>query len=264
MLLLLTGHPRSGTAMMLHLCNSHPQVGLTLELGTLRTLWVHPRLYALSLLEGWRATPAPPLQFSGNIRRGWSEHRQSIGFMMRFLSAMRAYRHRLVGPAEVEACYHRCLPGRRVVGDKLPNYSLCLDQYARVQGLRCVVIYRHVFSVIDSYLQAVAGKWRHVPTLNHLNTPERVASQWVESIHQLQRHRDAVLALKYEQLLSQPEPALESLGRWLEVDPSGFRRSILGRPRPPIRFEPAVEARILEIAGPALRALGYADVPESR
>ena len=91
---------------------------------------------------------------------------------------MRAYRHRLVGTAEVEACYHRCLP--------------------------------------------------------------------------------------YEQLLSQPEPALEWLGRWLEVDPSGFRRSILGRPRPPIRFEPAVEARILEIAGPALRALGYADVPESR
>lgn len=151
-----------------------------------------------------------------------------------------------------------------MVGDKLPNYSLCLDQYARVQGLRCVVIYRHVFSVIHSYLKAVETKWRQVPTLNHLNTPERVARQWVESIHQLQRHRETVLALSYEQMLRQSQTAVESLGRWLEVDPAGFRLSILGNPKPPARFEPAVEARILEIAGPALQSLGYPAVPEFR
>lgn len=81
---------------------------------------------------------------------------------------------------------------------------------------------------------------------------------------QLERHRHRVLALCYEQMLTNPQSSLEALGRWLEVNPSGFRRDILGTPKSPVRFEREVEARVLQIASTPLERWGYPKIPEMR
>jgi hypothetical protein len=264
MLLMVTGHPRSGTEMLLHLCNSHPQVALTLELGSLRTLWVSPRTYAFALLDSWRSSPMPVLQFSGKRDRSWRARWQSARFVLGILWQLRAFRHGLIGPRELEGCYRNLLPRAQVVGDKLPNYSLCLDHYAGLEDLKCVVIYRHVFSVVQSYLEMLQRKWASVPSLASLNSAEKIAQQWVHSVRQIQRNRNQVLALSYEDLLVAPAASLERLAQWLGVDAAGFSTSPIPGPKPPVRFDRQTEGQIWACCAQELAQLGYPLIPEFR
>lgn len=264
MLLMVTGHPRSGTEMLLHLCNSHPQVALTLELGSLRTLWVSPRTYAFALLDGWRASPMPVLQFAGKKDRSWRARWQSTRFVLGLLWQLRAFRHGLVGPRQLEVCYRALLPQAQVVGDKLPNYSLCLDHYAGLEELKCVVIYRHVFSVVQSYQEMLKRKWASVPSLARLDSAEKVAQQWAHSIRQLKRNRHQVLALSYEELMAAPSTQIQLLADWLGVHAGGFSTAAIPRPRPPVRFDGETEQRIWACCGAELDYLGYPQVPQVR
>ena len=253
LLTLITGHPRSGTTLLGHLCHSHPHGHFTQELGLFRGVWLPYHLYVLVLLDGWRKRNLPAFFRPGEKLNWWPSRR----FLWQLIRGLARYRQGPIGPAELLACYREIVPGARAMGDKLPNYSLQLDAYARVPELRCVVIYRHVFGVVRSYIKQIRGEWKGVASLSRLSTPEAIAAQWAGSVRQLMRHREQVLSLSYESLLADPETELARLGTWLQLDPDGFDRTMLKAPLGPPSLEPAVESHILEICGDELAELGY-------
>lgn len=63
--------------------------------------------------------------------------------------------------------------------------------------------------------------------------------------------------MSYEELLANPETELARLGEWLQLDPSGFDRSLLKAPTARARLDPPTQARIREHWGAELQALGY-------
>jgi len=76
----------------------------------------------------------------------------------------------------------------------------------------------------------------------------------------MERHSDSLYAIRYEDLIRQPERELEAMGKWLGVDLSGFpihivRNTSIGGYKKELSKEDL--AIIHEIAGPALERLGY-------
>ena len=256
MLILITGHPRSGTELLTRLLNTHPDIAITLELGSFRTLWTPPKLQALALWESFRGRRFPIRPDTNGAWRGWRAWVESYRFFLNLIWELRAFRHHDVGPNELEICYKR-ITGKSHVGDKLPAYSLSLDQFAAVDNLKCVVVYRHLFSVVRSYLELVEGNWKNIPTLNRLNTPEKVAQNWASSVKLLKRHWNRVLPLCYETLCKEPGKESERLSHWLQVDSAGFDTSLIFEPRPLPVFAPQQVAQMLKVAGEELDFLGY-------
>ena len=256
MLAMLTGCPRSGTQLLTKLCNTHPEVRITMELGSLRTLWVPPKFYGLYLLSSFKSRRFPIIDDGSGgwrSRRAWWE---SYRFLFRLLWGLREFRFQDVGSREVESLYRKTT-GCRVVGDKLPAYILNLEQYLLIENLRIVVIHRHPAAVIRSYLELVQGNWRKIPTLNRFDNEAAVARLWAQSVEPLRRFGDRVLTIGYESLCEDPEAECRRLGEWFEVDPEGFDTSVVEPPRPLPCFAPRTIDEIREVAGAEAEFLGY-------
>ena len=260
MTLIVTGHPRSGTQLLQRLLNSHPDVRLTNEFGCFRTLGVPRSLFALGILgRCWARRKLPILTPLGMSPR---EHLQaSYAFEARFLLQLHRMNPPLVHAAHVGAILHTLLPGARLVGDKLPDYVFNLDQFAGLDGVKTVVVYRDVRDVTASYLERLRAGWDRMPVFNAYDTPQKIAGRWVEAIGQMRKHEGEVFALQYEALVHHPERELARLAQWLDVDAGGFpndlvRPSGVGSYRQRLSADErnAVEA----VAGPTMAALGYA------
>ncbi|MGI9173746.1 MAG: sulfotransferase family protein [Rhodothermales bacterium] len=260
MTLIVTGHPRSGTQLLQRLLNGHPDVRLTNEFGCFRTLGVPRSLFALGILgRCWARRKLPILKPPGASPR---EHLQaSYAFEGRFLLQLHRMNPPLVHASHVEAILQSLLPGARLVGDKLPDYVFNLNQFAGLDGVKTVVIYRDVRDVTASYLERLRSGWDRMPVFSAYDTPQKIAGRWVEAVRQMRKHEDEVLVLQYEALVHHPERELERLAQWLEVDAGGFpkdlvRPSGVGSYRQ--RLSADERAAVEAVAGPAMAALGYA------
>jgi hypothetical protein len=77
----------------------------------------------------------------------------------------------------------------------------------------------------------------------------------------MERCRDQLLVIRYEDFVTDPAPALDRLGAWLGVDPGGFDCSrvhgnSLGTH--PLRLSPREIADVAETAGSTMERYGYA------
>ena len=259
MTLLVTGHPRSGTQLLQRLLNAHPDIRLTNEFGCFRTLGVPRTLFALGILgRCWARRRLPILTPPGLSPR---EHLQtSYAFEGRFLLRLRQMQPPLVHAADVEAILRSLFPPAHLVGDKLPDYVFNLNQFAGLDGVKTVVIYRDVRDVTASYLERLRAGWDRMPVFNAYDTPHKIAERWVEAARQMQKHEGEVFALQYEALVHRPERELARLAEWLDVDAGGFPRDLVRpsgvgsyRQRLSAEERAAVEA----VAGPVMAELGY-------
>jgi hypothetical protein len=95
-----------------------------------------------------------------------------------------------------------------------------------------------------------------------INTAEKIALSWVRSIELMERHKDKVHIIRYEDLVLEPGPVLKALGDWLGVDPAGFPKG-LAHPASFGKYKTGLTGEeletVMELAGPTMARLGYTD-----
>jgi hypothetical protein len=257
MAFIIGGHPRSGTTMLFRLCRDHPQIGITGEFKCFRKLETRFPTYVTGLEKKWREK-----SFIGRLDRypPWPYRVRSGWFLARFwlLMRLRIWR-RPVRVADVEAVL-RTLTGKAVVGDKYPRYVFWLKRLSSFPDLKRIMIARDGRDVVSSFLRKVRTRWRNLPVARSENTARRIAERWVEAEENIERYRNSLFVVRYEEFVRDPIPALRGMAEYLGVDPAGFRRTDIrsdsvGNFRSGLT--PDEMRDVMEIAGATLDRLGY-------
>lgn len=253
MVLLIGGHIRSGTLLLRELCNSHPEMAVTNEFnifsGLGKTYSEHSRIL-LKRLWG-RAI---------RNKTRWRWHLHSFTFGARYLFNLRRLRNGLIDVKAIESTLKSIFPEVSIVGDKTPSYVFLLDEFAGSCGISCVIIFRDCRDVTSSVLERVRAKWHKGPWSQTVDTAEKVAKRWVHSIELMERHKEKIYIVRYEDLVREPRRELEALGRWIGVDSAGFPKEIIrddsvGKHKTGLTDEQL--KTVMEIAGPTMARLGY-------
>jgi hypothetical protein len=268
-LLLIGGRARSGTTLLRDLCDSHPDITLTHEFGTFLALNEPYPAYRDEILRRWRAQGISRCRVLRSLPmrpkvRSWALSMRGHAFTIRYLAKIRRYRAGPIGFEAIAATLREMFPRPRVLGDKMPHYVHRLDRLAPTSGLANVIIYRDCRDVISSHLKLARTTWRNMAWVRSQDTAEKVAAHWVEAIEAMERHRDRIHVVRYEDLVRDPRRELATLGQWLGVDPAGFSEtSIRGVRNDGVgKFAEGLTEQELEeimrIAGPTMARLGYA------
>lgn len=261
MALMISGHPRSGTTLLQQLCDGHPELSVTNELGNFARLNQPYLVYARYLWQRWQ-----------EVGGGWAFdvtyaqaqkrlHINNLRFVLRHLRYLLI--HGGLGPVTVpriEAAYRRAFSQAHIVGDKWPHYLFILDRFVDNPHLIHLVIYRDCRDVTSSFLKQARTTWRDAPWLVHMNTAEKIAKRWVRGIDIMAQHAEQVYIMRYETLMQQPRAELNRLAAWLAIDPAGFdsgmiRTTSIGKYQAGLT-ETELET-VMTIAGPTLARLGY-------
>jgi len=268
--LVIGGHPRSGTTLLARLLNLHPAIAVTFEfrpfLGLDRDLPSHwqvlrkdfarRRIVEIKWLPSWRMA-----QVRGLPRRailGALDRLESARFLFRYRAMIR--QAPVVTTDVVRSAYLAHFGRKQLLGDKVPEYIFSLDALASESGLVRILIYRDPRDVAASSIKMFERGWGGGTLGHRLSTPEGVAATWAEAARLMLKHDNRCHLVRYEGLVSNPLGELGSLGRSLGVDPAAFRTRMVqgdrvGKGRRELS-EQAIEA-IERVAAPEMRALGY-------
>jgi hypothetical protein len=175
-------------------------------------------------------------------------------FLARYLLALQHHRREPIDVSIVTNFLHRVFPWATIVGDKWPRYIFMLDKLAAIEDLYRVAIYRDCRDVVRSRIEQRRGNGKSIPTV------QIIVKAWVQAIEMMEQHCDKVHIIRYEDLVSDPQPVLETLGNWLGVDPQGFRHRMI-RPTSVGKYKQGLSekevADIIAVAGPTMQRLGY-------
>ncbi|HML94689.1 MAG TPA: sulfotransferase [Thermodesulfobacteriota bacterium] len=254
--LVIAGHVRSGTTLLRNICDSHPHISVTNELKYFKGLG-NPFTSHCRVLLG---------RLWGKAMTGDSYSIQiaNYKFACRYLlNLLRYKRGPVISAPAIGKSLSGAFPGARVVGDKTPEYIFSLDRFASAEGFSCLVIFRDARDVTSSTLQRVRTRWRSQGWTADFDTAEKVALKWMESIEIMERNREKIHIIRYEDLVTRPAPELERLGLWLGVDPGLFPESAvseitdagIGKYRSGLTEEEL--SAVTEITGPKMESLGY-------
>lgn len=262
MSILIAGHQRSGTTLLKDLCNSHPQVAVTGEFGNYMLLDEPYPVYARFIWGRWwkkrNAAILEPHPLKG------VDMARNLGFTLRYLAALRMELRggpgRVVDAGVIDAGLRRLFPGKSLVGDKYPDHIFRMSKLSRDERLKCIFIYRDPRDVAASTLKRARSELRSTWP-DEMRDPKEIAERWVQTIEMMERSRERVLAIRYEELVTWPRPVLDRLGEWLGIDPSGFDAGIVRPTSIGKHRQSLTEGEIHQvesIAGPVMRSLGYA------
>jgi len=265
MVLLIGGHQRSGTTMLCHLCNSHPDITVTREFANFMPVGNPFATYKARILKQWwernkfrywvRLSPPPAKPW-----KRWTRTLAGHVFTMHYLFALSRSRHEPVDVQTIGTVLRALFPSARIVGDKWPDYIFMLDTFAPLPEVACVMIYRDCRDVASSHLKLARTNWRQEPWIKNADTAEKIANRWVRALELIERHQDRIHAIRYEDLVQNRQQTLDALGHWLGVDPKGFRQDIvrdtsIGKFKVGLSDEEV--ATVLKIAGPTMARHGY-------
>ncbi len=254
--LIICGHPRSGTSLLNRLCNAHPAIAMTFEFRSFWALDVPYSEHVWAIRKNWVKRPIVRIPGERGKLRACTN---SAVFLTRYLTGLLGFGRWQVDVSMVTDVLHQIFPWASIVGDKKPNYILCLDRLLSFEALSCLVIYRDARDVVSSVLQKSRTRpWNN--TWRRLNTAEKAAQSWVSAIETMQRHADSVYPICYEDLVTEPQYVLKLLGNWLAVDPLGFRQrgvhaKSVGKHTSGLSQQAL--ATVMEVAGPTMARLGY-------
>lgn len=260
MILIIAGHSRSGTSILNRLCNSHPQIAVTTELGSFAYLGSSYAQYCRSILKRWNF-------YSNRWRIAPSEKNQrirnrifNIQFFARFLWGLGLQKESPVSHHAVEASLRRIYTDQLIVGDKWPYYTLKLDELTKLEGVKCLVIYRDCRDVTSSFLNKVRTSWQGKEWIANLSTADKIAERWVDMINIMQEHEQSIHIIRYEELARDSQTTMESVGHWLNVDPQLFsadamKSTSIGKYKTGLTKE-ELEA-VMRVAGPTMARLNY-------
>jgi hypothetical protein len=173
---------------------------------------------------------------------------------------MRKYHQEQIEVSMVEAVYRELFPKVKLVGDKWPDYVFSLDKFAEREDVLPIMIYRDCRDVVSSTLKLVRTNWSNQTWTINVNTAEKIAKRWLNIIELIERYRDKVYSIRYEDIIYEPERELEALGKQLGVDPTGFpfkflRAKSIGKYKTGLTSEEVED--IINTAGPTMARLGY-------
>jgi len=256
MAFIIGGHPRSGTTLLFRLCRDHPQIGIAGEFKCFQNLDRPFPEYWGSIETDWRH-----FSFFWRIgrRAPWFFKAGSGIFLARYRWQLRNRARAAVTAADVERALQSVFH-RSVVGDKYPHYVFQLPDLVRQPLLQRIILFRDARDVVSSFMNMLRTKWKGLSWTMEFRSAGDVARQWVRAIESMEKYRDDLLVLRYEDLVRDPQPELRKMADCLGVDPAGFNiRKIhtasIGKSK---RFLSEKEmGEILEIAGPAMERWGY-------
>jgi hypothetical protein len=254
--LIIGGHMRSGTTLLWELCNSHPDILVTLEfgcyIGTGKSYLKHSR----EMLRRCWVKRNDDFLFGTGLHSG--RLLDNCRFVMQYLLEVgKLHAGQIQGP-DIQRAMRNSVPEARIVGDKFPYYVFILNRLVEIDDLARVIIYRDARDVASSSLLMVSSY--NQPWVRFFNTAEKVAKQWVRAIECMEQHADKVHSIRYESLVSQPEVEVNKLSVYLGVDASGFSLDLIhnksiGKYKHGLHQEELVT--IKEICGPTMSQLGY-------
>jgi hypothetical protein len=259
-LLMVTGHQRSGTTILRILLNSHPEIAVTNELANFKYINRSRFIYTAYLLRRLLACRerGPSYMLHRNEETSW---RENARFLASYLIRVQATRSGRIGFPAAESAMRALFSGKRWVGDKFPDYIWSLRFFSGTGKIRCIVIYRDARDVALSSLESVRTLWKGRRFAHAFDTPQKIATRWVNAVRRMTECSAAIHTVRYERLIAEPEAVAGELGRALDVDPAHFpvhllSDSSIGRHRG--RLVGADLAAVESIAGDALAQLGYA------
>ena len=270
MALIITGHQRSGTTLLLELCNSHPDISLTMEFGNFCAVGKPYTVYMIRMIKRWlgigiRYWPLVVTKagvFTSVVKR---QKQMTIArnhaFVVHYLFKMLRHWQKRANVQAIEATLKDILRGTLIVGDKYPDYVFKLNDLAGVDNLSILVICRDCRDVTSSALRTVSTAWRNMPVLrNKMDTAAKVAERWVRAMELIERHRDKLCVVHYEDLIKEKKRELRALGDWLGVDSTGFdagviRDTSIGKYKSGLSDEDLTT--VMDVAGPTMAKMGY-------
>ncbi|MBV7340104.1 sulfotransferase [Chloroflexi bacterium TSY] len=260
MLLLISGHSRSGTTLLQRLCNGHPDIATTLEFSNFiyvnRSYLqnVYHLLYKCWYVKHYFWNPPPE-------QKPWHRSWQNFVFALRYLMHLGLCKKlRSVDFASAEKAFHACMPAVQIIGDKFGIYQRKLDLYKEVDNLAILIIYRDCRDVTQSVLKKVETDWRSRGFAKNMDTVEKIAKRWVKDIENMEQHANQIHIIRYEDLIRDPKREMVAVGEYLNVDPNSFpvdivRGDSIGKYEQALSEEQLVV--VMKIAGPTMKRLGY-------
>ncbi|WP_420643240.1 sulfotransferase family protein [Candidatus Leptofilum sp.] len=260
MILMIGGHPRSGTTLLQTLCDLHPEMAMTNEFGCFSFLGQSYWQYARNIFDRWRRVQGkwafdisyadkPKLLKSNNLR-----------FALRHLWRFRQQYREEVTAVSLEATYRAMFPNAQVVGDKWPHYLFRMNEYVQNEDLNRLVIYRDCRDVTSSFLVQARGNWKDADWVHKVNNAEKIAARWVRGVEIMEKHADKLIILQYEALMHEPEKELARVSEAIGVDPAGFPTDMIN-PGSIGKYKkgltPEELETVMEVAGQTMERLGY-------
>lgn len=252
---LITGNPRSGTTVLTRVLNTHPEIRATFELGVFLGLNAPYSAYLRGLRIAYWDRPVLGVGEGTPRARRWASRR----FLARFRYELWRRRRTPLTLDALADLLGRMLGGS-VVGDKLPRYVFALDELVRHDGLRRVVIVRDCRAVTASTLHRVQTGWSGRYWTEEIDTPEKIARNWLRAVEIVERNAGRVHVVRFEDFVRDPASSLRGIGAYLDVDPDGFESAIVRRPdgRKVKRMLDATDLAVVsDVAGEAMRRWGY-------
>jgi hypothetical protein len=258
--LVVTGCVRSGTTILQRVLHRHPEISLTNELQAFLGLGApcNAGYLARVLRRGLRRR---------NRREAFVPEDSSGSYLGNVARAVRFASHLTVGgrrpltTRRVEAAYRHLFGDVRVVGDKSPSYVARLDELLD-HDVSCLVIYRDCRDVVTSTREAIATIWKGMPHVRYLDTTAKIAGRWVQAIETMERLRERICIVRYEELVADPVPQLAAIAQWLGVDAERLPADLLHGSsvgRHEIGLPDSELSTVLDVAGPTMERLGYLD-----
>lgn len=220
---LIGGHQRSGTTLLFELCNGHPDIRMMYEFGAFMDLNHSYPVYRKNMYRYWWSNRLKPFDRSSTDQRFLFI--RNLILILKYIAGIRNYHHMSIDA--VAAGFEKLCPDARIIGDKYPDYIYSIDWLVEIEELSCIVIYRDCRDVTSSALQKVRNDWKKKTWSGKFNTAEKIARRWVRAIELMQGNLDRICAIRYENLISNPQDELRLLGSYLCVDPDLFPKQII-------------------------------------
>lgn len=248
-LLILMGHPRSGTTILNHICSAHPDIEMTREFSNMFL----PQSY-LKHVIGIRKDflKKNPIIYAPTSFR--KMRLLSILFFFRYLFWLLVNSRGDVTVKAMQKTLHRLYPEAKLVGDKKPTYLMKLNHFSQ-EDTYYVLIFRDGRDVVQSALnRSWSGKQKR------FSSAKKTAKSWVRAAKIMEEHRDKFHIIRYENLVTNPREELDRLAEELEVDPAGFKPEMIktgsiGKYKDSLTAEQISD--VIAIAGPTLKRNGY-------
>lgn len=260
MILMIGGHPRSGTTLLQTLCDLHPEMAMTNEFGCFSFLGQSYGKYARNIFDRWQRVQgkwAFDISYAGAPK--WLSPNNLL-FAMRHLYHFRKQYSGEVTAVSLEATYRTMFPQARVVGDKWPHYLFRMAEYVQNDDLNRLVIYRDCRDVTSSFLVQARTNWKDTSWIHKVDNAEKIAARWVRGIEIMEKHADKLIVLQYEALMHEPEKELKRVSEAIGVDPAGFPTDMIN-PGSIGKFGKGLTSEeldtVLAVAGPTMERLGY-------
>ena len=255
-MMFIGGLPRSGTSMLLRVCNTHPDIQLTGELKTFIGINENILFYLRNKKTNWLRRQFLINKFNTQIQK----HSSHIKFLLRYLIPIFLSNLRQVSPSAIHQGLTSAFPSVRYVGDKFPGYIWKLNVLTQVEKMQGVIIYRDCRDVVNSTLGKAKTDWQNKKFAQAMDTIEKISTRWVRGIELMEAYADQLLIIRYEDLVSQPSIVVNQLADYLQVDPRKFDYSRI-HTSSVSKYEATLSAAEIEeihtIAGSTLQRLGY-------